>query len=736
MHLRFVSRLLVLVALCLSAVSCQTTEDLLSVRGSGPRLFGSVLNADLDARQADPGAETGYGIQRVDATGQVYDQVYPGTGTGGTVGGTYPAGQGEAAPGGGGSYRLNFENAQIQDVVRAILGDALGVNYVIDPEVSGRVSLASARPVSRDDLIPILESMLRINEAALVTEGAVYRVVYDTDVGNLSISRGQPDAGFGLTVLPLQHVSAQTMMGLIDGFVTRPESIKVEVSRNLLLIAGTASERRTAVETVLSFDTDWMADQSVAIYPVQSVRAETIIPELERIFETQDGQPGANLIQFIPMARLKAVLVVSQRNDLIRRAGTWVKRLDQVSPAVEQSVYVYRVKYRDAKLLVEILSGVFGGSVVSTSAQSPGAQVQPGLEAFQSGTGAEDGFPEDDEDLEVDQAANSEGNTFDLVTQTPPSLGGTDLFASSPTSSGTGGPRFSADTANNSIVIYADGETYRKILTALRQIDVPPLQVAVNVVIAEIRLNDELRYGVQYFVKSGSVGLKDNVGSVGLFNSVANTISRELPGFNFVIGSEQSPDVIISAFDKITDVSVLSSPSLVVLENQAATLQVGEEVPVTTRQSQSNIDPDAPTVNEIEYRDTGIILNVTPRIAENGVISMTIQQEISDVSSGASTLSPTFTKRRISSTVSIASGQTVMLGGLIAENRESNDTGIPVLHRLKGVGDLFGNTEKRSDRNELIVLIRPTVIRQAQDAQHVAEELRSRMWNMQRSANQ
>ena len=732
MHLRLVLRLALLAILSLPAMSCQTTEDLLSVRGSGSRFFGSVLNADLTARQPQADREP-QGLQRVSADGQVIEQVYPGSIVTGSTGGPYVPPEGEGRN--GGNFRLNFENAQISEVVRAILGDALGLNYVIDPEVSGRVTLASARPVARDDLIPILESLLRINEAALVTDGVIYRVVYDADVGNLNVARpGTPAAaGFGLTVLPLRYVSAATIMGLIDGFVTRPESVRVEAARNLLLIAGTSSERRTAVETVLNFDTDWMADQSVAIYPTKHVRPETMIPELERIFETREGQPGADLIQFVPMARLKAVLVVSQRDDLIRRAGTWVTRLDQQSPAVENAVHVYRVKYRDAKLLVEILSGVFGGSVVSTSAQAPGAQVQPGFTSFESSTDGDDSV----EDLAngADEAASDTGNTFDLLAGPPPAApGGTgDLFGGPGGGGGGAGPRFSADTSNNSVVIYADGETYLKILAALRQIDVPPLQVAVNVVIAEIRLNDELRYGVQYFVKSGSVGLKDDVGSVGLFNTVANTISRELPGFNFVIGSEESPDIIISAFDQITDVSVLSSPSLVVLENQTATLQVGEEVPVTTRQSQSNIDPDSPTVNEIEFRDTGIILNVTPRIAENGIISMSIQQEISDIASGASTLTPTFTKRRIASTVSVASGQTVLLGGLISELRQNNDTGIPVLHRLKGVGDLFGTTDNQSDRNELIVLIRPTVIRQGQDAQHVAEELRARMWNMQRS---
>lgn len=731
MHLGRTLRAVLLIVLAAATVSCQTTEDLLSVRGSGSRFFGSILNADLAARQ--PAAEQNQGLQRIGPADPPPGEVYTGSGYVEGQGGPFvPAGTSETA--GRGTYRLNFENAELGEVVRAILGDALGRNFVIDTEVGGRVTLASARPVAQEDLLPILETILRMNQAVLVDTGTIYRIAFDSEAGNLPlISEQNPRSGYGLTVVPLRYVSARTMVGLIEGFATRSESMRVDTSRNLLLIAGTASERQTAVETINNFDTNWMADQSVAIYPVGRVRPETLVPELERIFETREGQPGADLIQFVPMSRMKAVLVVSKRPDLIRQAGTWVNRLDRQSPETDVQVHVYRVKYRDAKMLVQILSGIFTGAAatgIDQPGDRPGDQIDPRASLFQTGVEGQEGDPNQDPGLGArrEDGGLTSGTTFDLAdTGRQPGTG--NLF-DGPATAGNERIRFSADTANNSVVVYADGETYRKILTALRQIDVPPLQVAINVIIAEIRLNDQLRYGVQYFLKSGDDG------SIGLFNTIANNISRELPGFNFLIGSERSPDIIISAFDQITDVQVLSSPSLVVLENQTATLQVGEDVPITTRQSQSNIDPDAPTVNEVEYRDTGIILNVTPRVADNGVISMTIQQEISNIASGAQTLTPTFAKRRISSAVSVVSNQTVLLGGLISERREKDDTGIPGLHRLDTIGALFGTKRNQSDRTELIVLIRPVVIRQGQDAQHVAEELRARMWELNSRARE
>ncbi len=291
-----------------------------------------------------------------------------------------------------------------------------------------------------------------------------------------------------------------------------------------------------------------------------------------------------------------------------------------------------------------------------------------------------------------------------------------------------------ADTANNSLVIYADLETRQQILAALNRIDVPQLQVAINVTMAEIRLNDELNYGIQYFIRSSSVGAGNDKGSAGLFRTLANNISRDLPGFNFVLGSEASPEIIINAFKGITDVQVLSSPSLVVVENETARFQVGDQIPIVTRTVTSVETANAPVSNEIEYRDTGIILKIKPRIAENGVVNLDIAQQISSVSSGSSTLTPTITNRQIESTISVVDGQTVLLGGLIGEQTDRGQGGVPGLSQIPAVGAFFRNRNHKDQRTELIILIRPVVIRGSEDAQHVAEDLRSRMWRA-RQAN-
>ena len=294
---------------------------------------------------------------------------------------------------------------------------------------------------------------------------------------------------------------------------------------------------------------------------------------------------------------------------------------------------------------------------------------------------------------------------------------------------GSAGQRISisADASNNSVITYADGDTYRKIHAALRQLDSAPLQVAVNVIIAEVQLNDQLRFGVQYFVGSEAARIGKDKGSLGLFSQAANILQKQIPGFNFLVGANATPDVIISALDSVTDVKVLSSPSLVVVENKTATLQVGDAIPITTRQAQSVEIANAPLVSQVEFRDTGIILNVTPRIGQNDAVTMQIEQEISSVVRAGDTLTPTISKRKVASNISVVSGQTVLLAGLISDKSQRGRSGLPGVGRMPIIGDLLSQTENSSARTELVVFIRPVVVRNSEDAQTVAEEFRSRL---------
>ncbi len=292
-------------------------------------------------------------------------------------------------------------------------------------------------------------------------------------------------------------------------------------------------------------------------------------------------------------------------------------------------------------------------------------------------------------------------------------------------------------------MIYADQENYRIIEGTLQQVDRPQLQVSIDATVAEVTLNDNLSYGVQAFLTSKNIGLKADQGSAlystatsapaassvgAAAGTVANAfINRALPGFNFLIGSDSQPSAILDALHTMTEVKVLSNPSLVVIDNQVATLQVGDQVPVSTG-SATVLTTSNTVVNTIDYRNTGIILRVAPRVNVNGNVRLDIEQEISNVSPAtANSLTPTVSQRKVKSSVSVASGQTVLLAGLISETQQGNRSGVPLLDQIPGLGDAFSHSGHGTTRTELIIFIRPQIVRDGTDAHFVAEELRSKL---------
>ena len=650
-------------------------------------------------------------------------------------------------PAAGDGYELNFENTPVATVAKAILGDILGLGYTVDPRVQGTVSLSSGRAVPKKDLLFTLESALRVSNIALVREGRGYRLVPSADaVGAGSLDRAQGlEAGYGISVIPLQFVSAQTLLKLLENFAAKPGMVRADTSRNLLVIQGNGADRRAAIETALSFDADWMRGQSVGIYPVSNSAPEPVIAELERIIDAGEGGLSQNIVKLQPIGRQNSILVVTQKPELLSRVSSWIQRLDR-SGSAGTSVRVYRMRYGDARQIAALLNDVFlgqssgtldsptnqlvpgGGFVASSSGVNPGAAVQGRFSGATQQSTAPAGF-----DSRFSDAA---GARFAQNTAGGASVAGGLNRNGAPVASSSGtnlaailpNVRISADVGNNALLIYANQENYRIIERTLQQIDRPQLQVAIDATIAEITLNDTLTYGVQFFLKSKDLGLKPDKGS--LLNTIGKAaIDRVLPGFNFLVGTEADPRVILDALRTVTDVKVLSTPSVVVVDNQFASLQVGDQIPITTRTAQAVDVPTAPVVNNIDYRNTGVILRVAPRINVNGNVLLDVEQEISAVANNSSTgtLTPTVTQRRVRSSIGVASGQTVLLAGLISERQDRTRLGIPGLEQIPGLGELLSHNTGTLQRTELIIFIRPQIIRNGVDAYRVAEELRSKI---------
>jgi len=664
----------------------------------------------------------------------------------------------QRAPSGEG-YELNFENSPVSTVAKVILGDIMGLGYTIDPRIQGTVSLASGRPVPRGDLLFVLENALRVSNVVLVKDGQGFRLIPANEaVGTGVVETGRDtEAGYGISVVSLQHVSVPTVMKLLDSFAAKPGTVRADTARNMIIIQGSGSERRTVIETVLTFDADWMRGQSVGIYPVRNSVPEPLIAELEKVMDAGEGGLNQNLVKFQAVGRQNSILVVTRRPQLLRTAATWISRLDS-SDTVQNGVRVYRVRYGDARQLAVLLNDMFvgrrGGTLDAASIQlAPGGGTVTFSSDRGGGLGGPGGFGGRGTASPALSATTMAGRApAAVITPAPATAGGapgpggtgpidapSDSQTSSPLGGGdaVGGPailpgvRITADIANNSVLVFASQEHYRLIERTLRQLDRPQMQVAIEATIAEVVLNNSLNYGVQVFLKSSDIGLGRNKGSLTLSNLGSAVLSRALPGFNFLIGSEAEPRLILDALQTVTDVKVLSTPSLVVVDNQVATLQVGDQVPIATRTAVSVENPTAPVVNNIDYRNTGIILRVAPRVNVNGNILLDIEQEISNVANtaNADTLTPTVSQRRVKSAISVTSGQTVLLGGLIAERTERGKSGLPLLDRLGPLGELLGSNTGTLQRTELIIFIRPQIIRDPVDAHRVAEELRTRMGN-------
>jgi general secretion pathway protein D len=762
--------LVCLLAGCASQISKTMSQVDPSTSIGSPDADVTVRNTDLSARYP-----TAVDQQSSRTDGSAGPLLFPGADTP-PVTPTQTPTSSEPAPGQrsaslepvairGDGVEMNFENADIHTVAKTLLGDILQVDFVIDPRVQGTVTLSSVKPIARQDVLPAFESALRMQNAAIVHEGKFVKIVPIADAaGQAAVSIGAGEPGFGVSVVPLRYTSAATVAKTAETMLARPGAIHVDQGRNLLLIQGTTSEREAAIDVISTFDDEWLRNQSVGVYPLKSTSPETIISELERVFQTEDGGPGQGVIRFQPITRMNAVMVVTRNRDLLNQMSKWVQRLDR-SDASGTIVRTYRLKYGNAAQVTKILSEIFTSHHSGTD-DSPTNQLAPGATTAQSrldsldrgtqvasatgstGTTPQQGLGSASSGPQQGFSNHPIGQDFNGFSGHNNNSSNSDADPLQTTSSG-GLPkgvfenvRITADTINNTVLVYSNQEDYRIIERALRDFDRPRLQVSIEATVAEVTLTNELTYGVQYFLSGKSVGLVSAASSVAQTAAPAAVPALQpvTPAFNLLLGNQASPSVILNALSTITSVKVLSSPSIVALDNEPALLEVGDQVPISTGTATVLTGANTPVVNTIELHNTGVILKVLPHVNANGSVQLEVDQEISNVvnsttgagstNTATTSLTPTISERRVHSTVAVTSGQTVLLGGLISDSDQKTTAGVPGLSEIKFLGALFGNTDNTKQRSEIIIFIKPQLIRNSIDARAVTEEFREKLQSM------
>jgi general secretion pathway protein D len=655
-----------------------------------------------------------------DGEGQFEDtETYPGTGVFINENATDPR---APVPGEDGEITLNFEGQGIQEVVHAILGHMFEENYVIAPGVSGEVTFSTAKPIKRDQVMSVLEMLLRWNGATLIWREGRYHVVPvgQAVAGNL-VPRTDSAAnarGYEVLAIPLEFVSAGKMAELLEPWVKEDAIFNADNARNLLFLAGTQFELNNYLQIVETFDVDWLAGMSVGIFNLERIEVGDLLPELEGVFGAEGETPLAGMFRFMPLDRLNAIMVITPNEHYLDEAEKWIKRLDRSSAEGGTRLFVYRVKNLEADVLAGYLSDLFGSSGSGSRRRESGGSLAPGMERASASSVS---------DFQSSRSGGGSGSESMSGSQSGRNGGGGGSFSLGE----EGGVRVTAVMETNSLLIQAPPSEYDGILSAIEQLDEEPLQVLIEAQVLIVSLNDQLQYGVSWFLANGDAAdsvpgrpddfapSRDDNAAVLNQEGILGTITRRSVGRNFVAAT-------IDALESVSDVRTISSPSLMVRNNSEASLNVGDQLPVqSTRFVGGGLGGDNGTIGNVQYLNTGVILEVTPRVNPGGLVYMKIRQEVSSPGDAGVGGNPSVDTRTIQTEVAVQSGQTIMLGGLIQETETNGKRGVPFLQRVPVLGNLFRRTTDNLERTETLVMITPTVVESTAELKRVSDEVRS-----------
>lgn len=613
-----------------------------------------------------------------------------------------------------GEVSLNFENTPVVAVVQTILGELLQENYTIAPGVEGTVTFATAKPVSSDQALSILEMLLAWNNAGITLQEGHYLVAPVANIvrGNLLPRMGpRHAAGHEARAVPLRYVAASEMETWLQPFVREGSILRADNSRQLLILAGSSHELTNYLRIIETLDVDYLAGMSMGLFHLERVDAKDVVPELEAVFGDQSS-PLAGMLRVLPIERLNALLVVTPRKHYLAEAERWIRRLDRAGGGDHRAqLYVYAVRNVGAADLADRLNEIFTGQVAPRRERTDRGRVARGLRGTEL------------------------GSRGDAPVEEPPA-------PESSTPSGTSGDgrgilgdqeaRITAIEDSNSLLIQAAPATFDIIKRAIDRLDVQPKQVLIEARVLEVTLTNNLRFGVEWYLENGiaqapglsrpsttGTGADANTGTTRnpnrqIWGSIGGIVTQAGTVYQF-----DGPDVraFVNLLQSESDVNILSSPSVLVLNNKQAQINVGQQIPIQIGGIGSLGDglgnPGSGLINQqfTQYRDTGVTLAVTPRVNAGGLVYMEIEQEQStpgNMPAGGG--NPPINRKLISTEVAIQSGQTVMLGGLIQRIEDRSNAGVPGLKNIPLLGRLFGASAKLTDRTETIVLITPTVI--------------------------
>ena len=635
-----------------------------------------------------------------------------------------------------GAATFNFEGESLQAVVKAILGDMLGQNYVIAPGVQGTVTLATPKPVSPAAAMSLLEMVLGWNNARMVYSDGRYNIVPADQAlaGTVAPRTGSAATarGFEVRAVPLRYISATEMEKILKPYARPNAIVNVDNGRNLITLSGTRAELENYLRTVEVFDVDWMSSMSVGVYPLQTGKATQVVADLEKVFGEQSKSPVAGMFRFLPLEGANAVMVITSQADYLDDIQQWLERVDSAGAGVQ--LFSYELKYIKAKDLADRLAEAFGGRSGGGSQGNGqgGTSLMPGTNPTQiKDSGVDDTSGTSSAGIGNDSGSDSGG------------LGGGQLSLNQAGQGNgavtleVGGDKVgvSAVDETNTLLVRSTGAAWRSIKDVIERLDVMPLQVHIEAQVAEVNLTGDLKYGVNWYFENAIPALAGSTAADLHTRAVNRTIWGDIAGSitpaDVAAGTGglawtflgRNAAAVITALDQVTDVQLLQTPSVIVRNNAEATFNVGSRIPISSVTVNPGTGDGTTTYSQVQYLDTGTILKVRPRITKDGMVFLDIVQEVSTPGSVADRNGNVrINTRRLKTEAAIQSGETVMLAGLIQDGVNRSSSGIPGLNRIPIIGSLFGTQGSGTTRSEVIVLLTPTVIRNPQDARDLTDE--------------
>ena len=625
-----------------------------------------------------------------------------------------------------GQIILNFDDADLYEVIRTF-AELIGINYIADPNVRGKVTIHTARGLKKEDLVPVFYQILEANGLTAVQEGDLYKIIPQknaprtpialaTDSARIDISRGEKIV---IQIIPLQYIAVQEMTKLLTPFVSAGGTIISHERANTLLVVDKSSNLDKILQLVDNFDIDFFDKIGHRFYVLNNIAADELVTVLKEIFASGTGE-RKDFVRFLPITHLNGILAVSPNQGIFTRVDSVIKQLDVVSESAEPRIYVYFVKNGTAEDLADLLTTVFQpGTADSKASRQKALEERKQKEAQRIRDQYQNPFSRNraEAQQEARQRVSKEASQKGIL----PSEGSNTL---------RGEISVIADEVRNALIIEALPSDYRVVKGLLETVDILPRQVLIEAMIAEVRLDDRLELGLEWSYTKGvstGTGLLD----VGINRT---TDGAQAKGLSVAVGFDDQVRADLTALADEGKVNILSSPHVLASENVEAKIDVSDEVPVASSETVITTGSQPLVTTNIQYRDTGVILSVTPHINERGLVTLDVSQEVSEQNEDdvevAGTSYPAFFKRKVSTTLTVEDGQTIVIGGLISEVNVDDEFGVPGLKDVPILGWLFKNKTTTKRRSELIILLTPRVINDLEDVKRVTNEFKDRVGNV------